>query len=117
MSGQEGPVEPGRPPVVHMDLDRAVGVLASFVADGPDNDQESGHAALGALQALVDRARQYVAGPTSGRLAALAQVLQEPVPDEPRPVNAETVAQAWLTERDLIVVSRSAAERLGIFPP
>lgn len=101
MTGQqEGPVEQGTAPVVHMDLDLALSVLA----DSPHDVQ----AELDALQVLVDRARQYVAGPTSGRLAALCQVLQEPAPD------TEAIVRAWLTERDMIVVTREAAARLGI---
>jgi len=108
VSGQEGPVEQGQPPVTHMDLDRALAVLT---VGALFSDEQT--AAAVALQSLVDRARQYVAGPTSGRLAALCQVLQEPVPDRPEPVNAETVVQAYLTSRDLRVVPADVADRLG----
>jgi len=114
VSGQTGPVEPGRPPVVAMDLDRAVAVLFHLADPRKPGQADEMHEAQAALQALVDAARAYVKGPTSGRLVALAQVLQEPVPEDPRPVNAETVVQAWLTERGLVVISRDAAARLGI---
>ena len=116
-----GPVEQGQPPVMAMDLDRALGVITARLpgTGGPDyvlTDDE--REATNALRTLVDRARQYVAGPTSGRLAALCQILQEPVPDRPEPVNVQTVVQAYLTERGLVTVSREiAAERLGITAP
>lgn len=81
MGQQDGPVEQGAAPVVHMDLDRALAVL-DIHPPTPGMRQTEAEA-IDALRALIDRARQYVAGPTSGRLAALCQVLQEPVPDVP----------------------------------
>lgn len=104
---QAGPVEQGQPPVVHMDLDLALAVIGGHT-EGSELDAER------AIRALADRARQYVAGPTSGRLAALCQVLQEPVPTPPEVVNAETVVQAYLTERNLITMTKEAARRLGV---
>lgn len=110
-------MEQGQPPVVAMDLDRALRTLVDALTEDGETDMvEHEIQAVDALQVLVDRARQYVAGPTSGRLAALCQVLQEPVPDRPEPVNAETVAQAYLTERQLVAITREAAAKLGMLP-
>ena len=92
-----------------MDLDRALVVV---LASTPDTNDAQ--AAREALAMLVSRARQYVAGPSPGRLAALCQVLQEPVPEQRAPADAETVVQAFLTERNLRVISAEAARRLGI---
>jgi hypothetical protein len=118
-----GQVEQGQPPVMAMDLDLALRVLgdAAGVARESARSHEdhralvaSDEAALAALQALIDRARQYVAGPSSGRLAALCQVLQEPVPDRPEPVNVDTIVQAYLTDRGCMLISLAAAQSLGI---
>lgn len=95
-----------------MDLDVAIRTLAGNWA-GDDPAMVDVEAALQALQALVQRARAYVKSPDSQRLALLASVLQEPI-KEPRPVDAETVVQAWLTERDLVTITRRAARQLGI---
>jgi hypothetical protein len=119
VSGQEGPVEQGAAPVVHMDLDRALAVLRQHADDHISwkDDHADALTALAALGALVDRARQFVAGPTSGRLAALAQVLQEPVPEHASSISAETIAQAYLAERGMVAVHREVLERLGIALP
>ena len=108
-------MEQGQPPVVAMDLDLALRVLEALERAHGMDPQGATRARV-ALQALVDRAQAYVKGPTSGRLAALCQVLQEPVPDRPEPVNAETVAQAYLTERQLVAITREAAVKLGMLP-
>lgn len=115
-----GPVEQGQPPVIGMDLDRALWVLAVVGGVGRvpaaelDPEPDEIRAAVTALQDLVNRARQYVAGPTSGRLAALCQVLQEPVPERAEPVNVETVVQVYLTAHNMVAISRDAAARLGV---
>lgn len=104
-------MEQGAAPVVHMDLDRALSIVRSAQLAFPPADRDEraqDEAAMDALRALVDRARQYVAGPTSGRLAALAQVLQEPVPD------TEKVVQSWLLQRDMVVITRETAAKLGL---
>jgi hypothetical protein len=121
--GQAGPVEQGQPAVTHMDVDRALWLLAVVGGVGRvpaaelDPELNEIRAAVTAVQEIVDRARQYVAGPSSGRFAALCQILQEPVPLQRTPVDTETVVQAWLTERNMIAISRDAARRLGIVPP
>jgi hypothetical protein len=97
-----------------MDLDVALLMLGSPSRSAMtwDDDREQ---ALAALQVLVQRARAYVKSPDSQRLALLASVLQEPVKD-PKPVDTETVVQAWLTANDLVTITRRAAQQLGILP-
>lgn len=107
---QRGPVEPGRPAgPVPMDLDVALAVVLGY-REG--SEAEAATALRGALEA----ARAYVRGRTPGRFSALCQALQEPELASP-PVDVDTVVQAYLTDRDLIIITRDAAERLGVFPP
>jgi hypothetical protein len=87
VSTQDGPVTQGQPPVMAMDLDRALAVLDLRPSRPEVGQSADEREAVLALRTLVDRARQYVAGPTSGRLAALCQVLQEPVPERPEDVS------------------------------
>ena len=72
---------------------------------------------MAALWELINRARAYVKGPTSGRLAALCQVLQEPVPDRPEPVNVQTVVQAFLTQHGMVAITHQTARALGVLVP
>ncbi len=110
--GQDGPVQlgrtrPGPPP---MDLDHALAIVLGY-REGSETD------AVAALQAVVAAARAYVRGQSPGRLEQLAALLQEPVGPAVDPVDRETVVQAYLTERNLVVMPVEAARVLGFRAP
>ncbi len=118
-AGQDGPVQlgrtrPGPPP---MDPDVAVAMLADRVVTVEEGRIPEREAATAALLALVHAARAYVRGQSPGRLEQLAALLQEPVGPAVDPVDPETVVQAYLTERNLVVMPVEAARVLGFRAP
>lgn len=116
--GQRGPVESGsRPGPVPMDVDRALNVL-EHCAD-PHNQRQADEIAdsAAALRTVLNTARAYVRGPSSGRLEALAAALQEPVGAAVAPVDVDAVVQAYMTERNMIAIRRETARALGVFVP
>lgn len=119
MSGQQGPVEPGRPPGTElpMDADRAWAVLDELQEfHGNPNDPEVVRA-LAALKGVINTARAYVKGRSVGRFVALCQALQEPS-DRPRKAEvSEEEVERYLRERDQLRITRDAAIRLGLLAP
>lgn len=117
MSGQRGPVEPGRPAgePVPMDADVALRVIDGWVDRGDEMpvDPEALHA-LAALQGVVRTARAYVKGRTVGRFLELARALQE-TPDVNRPHEVtEAQVERFLAANDQVRITKDAARRLGL---
>jgi hypothetical protein len=119
VSGQRGPVEPGRPPGTElpMDADLALSIVANAMEPIGEPDDTENARALAALRGVVQTARAYVKGRSVGRFVALCQALQEPT-DRPRKTDlTEAEVDRFLAERDQLRITRELAAQLGVWAP